>query len=184
MNRCIGFDSDFFVCSKAHSGPLAELDLLEVHTWSVQTCAQLWDPEKVLQTVVRNHTKKSSEGNATLPLPAGIWRKARSIEEKSNDLTVTHRLYHILVYSALMVPHHYLRGEKIKKRKSCYKMSVLWSTDKMQTHQNIFSFSIPFLRWNIMVGFKVGTMLPKGSETQQQQIHLSSWSTACSMRQH
>ena len=37
-----GFDSDFVVCSTVPLEPVAELDLLEVHPWSVQTSAQLW----------------------------------------------------------------------------------------------------------------------------------------------
>lgn len=52
-----GFDSDFVVCSIVHFEPAAELDLLKDNTWSVQTCAQLWDPEKVLQMTDR-HGKK------------------------------------------------------------------------------------------------------------------------------
>jgi len=67
------------VCSTAHFEPAAELDLLEVHTQSIQTCAQLWDPEKVLQTTGwhsekphKNPKNPDSEGNTTPPLPAGI----------------------------------------------------------------------------------------------------------------
>lgn len=56
-SRSFGFDSDFMVCSTVHFEPVAELDLLEDHTWSVQTCAQLWDPEKVLQ-ITGQHSKK------------------------------------------------------------------------------------------------------------------------------
>lgn len=57
MNRSSGFDLDFVVCSTVYFEPVTELVLLEVHTWRVQSCAQLWDPDKVLP-ITGWHSKK------------------------------------------------------------------------------------------------------------------------------
>lgn len=91
----------------------------------------------------RTQRSAASAGNAALPLPAGVWRKASGTEEKLVDLTVTPRHYHICVCVLPWWCHIINWGGK--KKKAPVKCQCLWSIGKMQTHPNVFSFSIPFL---------------------------------------
>lgn len=161
MSGSFGFDSDFVVCSTVRFEPVAEQDVLEVHTCSVQTCAQLWDPEKVPQ-ITGQHSKKPHKKvqtvRGTLPYHhsrylkgnKGHWREIRGLD--SHPQTVPHSASVLCLDGVTSLSE----GEKKKRKNAAVKCQCLWSIDKMQTHQNVFSFSIPFLKWNIMVSFRLG----------------------------
>lgn len=104
---------------------------------------------------VGNHTKKSRQWVEHYLTTAsrnpkenkGHWREIRGLD--SHPQTLPHSASVFCFDGATSLSE----GQK------SYCKMCLWSIDKMQTHQNVFSFSIPFLKWNIMVSFRLGAAM-------------------------